>query len=358
MEKILVIEDDSNIRENVVELLSAEGYTVIEAPDGIKGLQLIKAQNPDLILCDISMPGLSGYDVLNTIRSEGSHHSPFIFLTAKTSREDYRTGMESGADDYLTKPFTRTELLNAIKSRLKRGQLYEDKYIRLKSNVKYALPHEFLTPLSAILAASQIILEEEGKMETKQTYDFVRIINRSADTLKMTIDKYFFLIDLMMIKSDPDQIAQLKKEITPAANKTLQSTAESVARLLNRPEDLGIYAEDTDLAIKYEHFTRLVSELTENALKFSKKGDKVMVTGTVSGSDYILTVHNLGSSMSMEEIAATDEFVKFKKHIKERKGMGLGLGIVKNICGLINAGLVISSTEESVSVTCTFKRVN
>ncbi|NES97097.1 MAG: response regulator, partial [Desertifilum sp. SIO1I2] len=112
MKKILVIEDEPTVRANLLKLLDLEGYQSLEASDGHTGIQLAEQHQPDLILCDIMMPELDGYAVLEALRQNPvTAMIPFIFLTAKAERNDWRQGMEKGADDYLTKPFTRSELL-------------------------------------------------------------------------------------------------------------------------------------------------------------------------------------------------------------------------------------------------------
>lgn len=124
MKKILIIEDDLIMRENMAELLSLVGYKVDIAQDGKIGIEKAKSFLPDLIICDIRMPVLDGYGVLHILSKEDSTASiPFIFVTAKTERDDLRKGMEMGADDYLTKPFDDTELLKAVETRLKKSKL-------------------------------------------------------------------------------------------------------------------------------------------------------------------------------------------------------------------------------------------
>lgn len=115
MQKILVIEDEETVRENILELLDAEGFDAIAAPNGRIGLDLARQQLPDLILCDVRMPELDGYGVLQGIRSDPAMAGiPLIFLTAKASNTDLSYGLELGANAYITKPFTITELLSAI----------------------------------------------------------------------------------------------------------------------------------------------------------------------------------------------------------------------------------------------------
>lgn len=127
--KILVIEDNIDIRENVIEILELADYTTYGADNGKTGVELAIKHLPDLILCDIMMPDLDGYGVLYMLNKKPQTAAiPFIFLTAKAERVDLRKGMEMGADDYLTKPFDDMELLNAIESRLKKKDLQESFY--------------------------------------------------------------------------------------------------------------------------------------------------------------------------------------------------------------------------------------
>ncbi len=121
MVRILVIEDEVEIRSNLVELLELEGYDVFGADNGITGLLGAVEHCPDLIICDVMMPELDGYDVLQALRQEPEVlGTPFIFLTALANKDDIRRGMLLGADDYLTKPFTRSDVLTAVETRLQK----------------------------------------------------------------------------------------------------------------------------------------------------------------------------------------------------------------------------------------------
>lgn len=119
MKTVLVIEDELTVRESLVDLLEIEGFKAIAADNGKTGLQIALKERPDLVLCDVSMPGLDGFEVLKHLRENPETGAmPFVFLTARTTKVDFRRGMELGADDYLFKPFTIDELLSAIAARL------------------------------------------------------------------------------------------------------------------------------------------------------------------------------------------------------------------------------------------------
>jgi len=129
MSKILLIEDNTEMRENTSEILSFAKYTVVTAENGRVGVEKAKRENPDLIICDVMMPDMDGYEVLQMLsRNPGTAGVPFIFLTAKADKGDIRKGMNLGADDYLTKPFDETELIHAIEVRLKRSNSFRKNY--------------------------------------------------------------------------------------------------------------------------------------------------------------------------------------------------------------------------------------
>jgi DNA-binding NarL/FixJ family response regulator len=122
--RILVIDDDARLREQYTEILRLEGYEVVEARNGREGVERARREPPDLVLCDITMPEMNGHRVLETLRAEPrTSHVPFVFLTGWSEREDVRTGMNLGADDYLTKPVVPDELAATIRARLRRAEL-------------------------------------------------------------------------------------------------------------------------------------------------------------------------------------------------------------------------------------------
>ena len=119
--KVLVIEDEPSIRNNIMLMLKVERYAAVGAENGRAGLEMARSDPPDLILCDVMMPEMDGFAVLDALRAEPRFAEiPFIFLTALDDRSSMRRGMNLGADDYLPKPFTRAELLEAVNSRLKK----------------------------------------------------------------------------------------------------------------------------------------------------------------------------------------------------------------------------------------------
>ena len=119
MATLLVIEDEAPLRANIARLLTAEGYRVIAAADGDEGIRRVRENRPDLVICDILMPRVDGYGVLATLRSQPETAAiPFIFLTASADKDDFARGLQSGANEYVTKPFKIADLLAAVRRRL------------------------------------------------------------------------------------------------------------------------------------------------------------------------------------------------------------------------------------------------
>ena len=143
MKKILIIEDDPSVRELIKDLLEANNYKVLSASDGTNGILIGEKEKPNLIICDIMMPKLSGFEVIESLKKNPELNSiPFIFLTAKTEMSDIREGMELGADDYITKPFRAVNLLKAIETRLKRFETIQKKMETAKSQSKKNIYNE------------------------------------------------------------------------------------------------------------------------------------------------------------------------------------------------------------------------
>lgn len=164
MKSVLVIDDNQDIRENTAEILELAGYKTFTAENGKKGVELAQREKPDIIVCDIMMPELDGYGVLHLLRKNAdTEHIPFVFLTAKTERSDFRKGMEMGADDYITKPFEDIELLNAVEVRLKKAAILDSKYAPSQQGI-----NQFIKDVKNSGLISQLADQYEVESYTKK----------------------------------------------------------------------------------------------------------------------------------------------------------------------------------------------
>ena len=189
--KILVIEDEKNVLENICILLQEEGYTVFEATTGDSGIKLAKENLPDLIICDIMMRGTDGYKVLKTLSQfESTKAIPFIFLTAKVEREDIRTGMDLGADDYLFKPFKSAELLKSIQARLNRVNILKSRIEDESENrsTRYSIDDKIFTKIGTepyVIKIKDIVF-----IAAENQYSSLKLINGKTLILRRSINKW------------------------------------------------------------------------------------------------------------------------------------------------------------------------
>jgi len=185
MKKILVIEDESEMRRNLTTVLRLEKFHPLHAENGRVGVELAKKERPDLILCDVMMPELDGYGVIAALRGDAKTAAiPFIFLTAKGEKPDIRAGMNLGADDYLTKPVAKSDLLDAIRSRLERAS--QQTVPDFKPNFDSAKPLEKELGLTPRVAETLLWLAQG-----KTNGEIAIIIGNSESTVKKHVLEVF-----------------------------------------------------------------------------------------------------------------------------------------------------------------------
>lgn len=253
MKKILLIEDNDDIRNNTAEILELSNYKVVVAENGKIGVEKAIEHEPDLIICDIMMPVLDGYGVLHAVhKNETIKNTPFIFLTAKTERDDFRKGMELGADDYITKPFSGTELLKAVDSRLKKIDL-------LKKELSTGLEGlDHLIQASMGKKALHSLTEDRNinKYKKKQTiYSEGNHPNRLYFVLKGKVKAYKTNDDGKELVTDLFSTGDFLGYVALLEGVAYKDTAEAL--------------EETELAvIPREDFDELVSSNREVAKKF------------------------------------------------------------------------------------------
>jgi two-component system, sensor histidine kinase and response regulator len=310
MKKILVIEDETAVRENLVELLRAEGYLPLEARDGEDGLRVVWNEKPDLILCDIRMPRLDGYGVLARLNQDAvGAVIPFIFLSARTERSDMRMGMNLGAEDYITKPFSRNDILDAVKKRLDRRELLEArsqvKLEEIQQKMSYSLPHELLTPLSIILSRSESLVEDtEIIHDATQVRSVGKEIREASGKLLRLIQNYLDYAEFDTIERDEKLTNRLRLQSVNAPNVLIEEIGSSLSKELSRMEDLRLSADPGTVAIAENYFLRIVEFLITNALTQSQVGTSVELTARILTEQnvYSIRIRDEGRGLTDDEI--------------------------------------------------------
>lgn len=224
MPKILVIEDERTIRANIVDLLKLQGFELISAENGEVGLELAIESLPDLIICDVLMPKMDGFEVLRQLSQEPSTQAiPFIFLTAKTERADFRQGMELGAYDYLTKPFTQAELLGTVNSQLRKRDLLTQQYTDTCAQIE-VLKQKVQQLQQFTDAKNQLLnnLIQELREPLSNINMSIRMLKECAPTTQR--DRYLKILQEEFTREIAllNQVSELQQFLTPANVKLLR----------------------------------------------------------------------------------------------------------------------------------------
>jgi K+-sensing histidine kinase KdpD len=350
MIKIAVIEDEAIVRETIIERLTEAGYQIVSAENGMLGIDLIREQQPDLVLCDIMMPNLGGYGVLEYVRKDPRIALiPFIFLSALSDKTDLRKGMLSGADDYLTKPFTREELLNAVEVRLEKKASFDDNVRnaldQFRDSLSRSLPHEFLTPLNSILGLSHLLRGHIKDFGEDEVQEMLSNIHTSGQRLLRLVQNYLRFAELESIRHDEAQKDVLLDEKFAFPDQVIRETVSYVASQTKREKDIIIRADAAVLHMGVRNFEKIVEELTDNACKFSLDGTRIEVTGQKLDGLYELTVMDRGRGMSQQHIQSIGAYQQFDRLQHEQRGVGLGLAIVHAILDLHGGTMRLDSEQ-------------
>jgi two-component system, sensor histidine kinase and response regulator len=357
--RILVIEDEQNIRENIQELLEAKGYLVRVASNGKQGVLEAIDFRPNLIVCDVMMPKMDGYKVLEYVRKTSIvQNTPFIFLTARVDKTDIRQGMDLGADDYLTKPFTYKELLKAIETRLKRQQKVIGEYAKVKheldTTVFATYYHEFNTPLHGILGGMNLLLNARDSFSETQIQELLGSILKSGLRLNHSLANLMLFEEIKRAEVYTELLTMFtngysKKTWVQKVRTELLSMAKEI---YNRVPDMVINLEPVEIKINQEYIQRLMLELVDNALKFSKSGQKVQVIGRQQNGSYIIDVIDSGRGFRLDSLDDIGPFKQYNRKKFEQQGLGIGLYLVKRLAEFNEGQVKIASMEgEGTQVT-------
>ena len=295
------------------------------------------------------MPELDGYGVLSGLRENPITATiPFVFLTAKSGKKDFREGMRLGADDYLTKPFTKQELLETIQCRLEKqftiNQKSQNDLNELRQCITHSLPHEFRTPLNGILGFSQLLMEEHETLEKEEIHEMAEDIYNSANRLFCFTQKFLQYAQLESIATDPEKIRNIQSNETSFPVDSLNLLIKQKAVDLGRLNDVEISCDSPcQVKIAKTRLYTIIEELIDNCLKFSESNTPVFFSSSVSNNYLTLSFSNYGRGMTASEIKKLGAYRQFNRRTYEQQGSGLGLIIVKLLAELHGGRLDIQS---------------
>ncbi len=349
--KILIVEDNIPLLEGIRELLEFSGYDVLAAENGREALSILDNDTPDLIVSDIMMPEMDGYEFHAAVRERPEFvEIPFIFLTAKGEKADVRRGKEIGADDYITKPFEDEDLLVAIQAKLARWsglRKHQDEEIAdLKHKILLSLSHEFRTPLTYIINYADMIEMEEDTASSEEFHEFMQGIRKGATRLNQLVEDFLVLVELETGEAVEAYI--YRKRIFEDFSTWLRVTTRryepkaeeaGLSLIIDVPDGLPpIIADETYLA-------DAIGRLLDNAIKFStENSEHVRLSTDVRDAMLYIRIEDQGIGIEESKIDELfDVFHQIDRAKQEQQGTGSGLAICLGLVNIHGGSLQVES---------------
>lgn len=350
---ILVVEDDLALLEGVSELLKLSDYQVLTATNGREALGVLEDQRPDLIISDIMMPEMDGYEFHAAVRERPEMFTiPFIFLTARGEKRDIRRGKASGADDYITKPFDDEDLLVTVESKLKRWaglQKQRDEEIEdVKHRILLTLSHEFRTPLTYIINYADMLNVTDPSASHEDFQEFMSGIRRGAKRLNKLVEDFLVLVELetgeareayLYRRQEFDDTSAWLRVVTRRFQ--ADAEAEGLELIIDIPDDLPSIMGDE------VYLTDAIGRLLENAIKFSREESEwIRVSAREAGEFLRIDVHDQGIGVAPENVETLfDLFHQLNREELEQQGTGAGLAICKGIVDIHGGKVALESVQ-------------
>jgi two-component system, sensor histidine kinase and response regulator len=358
--RILCIEDDPAMRMTVRLMLEVAGYDMEEADDGKTGVELALKILPDLIICDIRMPGMDGFETLEELRKyESTAHIPFIFLTGEDPRTHLRKGMNLGANDFLLKPVDLDDFIKAIQVRLNEAEQRKNEsqraIIELSENITRALPHELRTPMTGILGLAELLNSGAGEMTPDEIKVLVRSLLDSAVRMNKTLEKFWIHSQCLLLQNDQAMISASRQYGSKNAHLIIQRISEEFASSYNRTTDLVLNLSSISITISDRYLEQILQQVIDNAFKFSPPGAQVNISTVCEKETAKITIKDCGRGMLEEQVHKIYTFMQFDREQHEQQGLGLGLMIAKRLTELHGGNIQVNSVRGiGTTVTLSF----
>lgn len=354
---ILVVEDNFDINAAICEILESYGYETFSADDGFTALEALEKHIPDVILCDIMMPHMDGYTLLQHTRADQALRTlPFIFLTALTSSEDQKRAKGIGIEDYLTKPVDEEHLVTAIQNALRRRALMEEETRRqmdaLRNEIVGLLQHEFRTPLTFILGYAEYL--QDSTAETLDMDDLrasAGAILNGGYRLQRLIETFLLLADLQRRELIPEGVQvrnglSLWREVASHFHRALEE--HSLAVVISPDNQSASVVGDSEL------LAEALRRLMDNAIRYSRPESRTIWLSVIDEHPYVgLCIRDEAQGIPPEIVSRiSNPFEQAGRDNRTEPGAGLSLALVKHIARL-HAGTLDIDSKENVGTTCT-----
>ena len=353
--RILFAEDDELVRMVTGEALTSAGYEVFPVPDGDAAWRALPTLRPDLILSDVRMPNMDGFELLQRVRRHPEYNQlPFIILSAKADTADLRMGMSLGADDYVTKPFDPPDLTKTVAVRLERAAAINQNFYLRQRFLTSVLPHELRTPLTGIMGYADLLKQvgEAGEsLSPADLIDYGSNIMRSGERL-LRMAEDFALWSWLESQADlARERGAVKISEHEVSLPVLRAVAQDVAGTFGRLSDVSVTCASASVAAVEDGLQRVLRHLIENAFKFSLPGTPVDITGAVIGNEFELTVNDRGRGMTSEQLMQSGAMRQFGRDRFEQQGLGMGLAIARSYARLSGGAFEVAARTPDPGLT-------
>ncbi len=357
MAKIMVIEDQTVLLEEILDFLRFEGHEAFGAVNGRIGIEQIQIHRPNLIISDIMMPEMDGYQVLEQLRNDPATATiPFLFLSAKAEYHDTRRGMRLGADDYLTKPFMRDDLITAINARLRHESMvkqHSDADMEtLRQNLIHMLPHELRTPLVGILGYGEILALNAATLRPDELTAMGEDIIMAGQSLQRLTENYLYYAQLEIVCRDKQKMEHWQESRTDQIGSIIKLAVDELAVRYGRAADVVISTVECTAHIGAIDLKKLAYELVDNAFKFSQAGAQVTITSAYAQGTFSLCVEDQGRGMANTDTEHIGAYMQFGRDVHEQQGVGLGLAIVTRLMDVYGGSVSINSEPGRGACIC------
>lgn len=326
--KILLIEDELKMRNVTTDLLVFKNYEVKAVGNGQEALDLLDNWTPDLIICDIMMPVMNGYEFHEIVKDTKTLSAiPFIFLTGKKENNLMRKCLLDGADDFISKPFKARQFFKIIETKIDRFQKIKNIHNNLYVGKKKHFLSEVNTPLSDILSTINLLIADPSIKKRKDINIFYKTIKASGERLNRTMQNliiYENLINNSLDFNNSEQ-SEILSVFSEVKNKIFKMNE-------NEAQRITFDIDESNLNINKEYLNLILFELIDNALKFSAITANVMIYGALFNDKYYeLTIADFGIGFSENQLKKINAAQQFNEDKREPHGLGLGLYLSKTI---------------------------
>lgn len=342
---VLVVDDNPLILNIIKSLLVSEKYRVRTATNGEEALRELTAEPVDVIVCDVMMPTMDGYEFHRRVRERNElAHVPFVFLTALNELDEVSRGAASGADDYVTKPFEPKELLSIVQGKLRRSRSLkhntDERYEHYRKRVLHTLSHEFRTPLVAINTGAELLIDQQAKLDMQRAKGLLEAIRRGGERLERLVSDFMVL---QQIEAGVAERAFSQRKQRVLAHRIAEDFV-AVRQQSFHEEGIVVSVSCLDPELYIVAYDQQIHDilwrLCSNAAKFSPNNRHIEIQVSGRGEHVLFEVLDRGTGIDVKRVSeAIRAFGQIDRERYEQQGGGLGLPIAQGFAKLHHGGI-------------------